>query len=66
MKDQKCAAKTKLEPEIDMNSPEWREGLVEGSAPGALSAPNMSRGRTYAMGYLTAQIKKEPPSLRRH
>lgn len=62
--NQKCQSPRAVQ--IDVNSPEWAAGLVDGSAPGALAAPDMRRGIAYAMGYLTAKIQQQPPSLRRH
>ena len=52
--------------EIDISSPEWLEGLQDGSYDKGLSVPDMRRGHAYAHGWLTGKLRQEPPTHKRH
>jgi hypothetical protein len=53
-------------PKIIEESPEFLAGLEDGRQPWAGSAPDMRRGREYAMGWITGRWVSDPPSLKRH
>lgn len=46
--------------------PVWREGFADGRAPGALTTPDMRRGRAYALGYITGRWVSWPVSMSTH
>lgn len=64
----KCKANAKLIDEIasEMADPVWQEGFRDGQAARCESAPDMGRGRTYAMGWITGRFVTVPPSLGLH
>ena len=51
---------------VEANDPQWVEGFQDGQLQGAMSAPDMSRGHQYALGFLTGRWVSVPASLLRH